>query len=909
MTDLLRKHIDGGYCIVFLDDIMIYSKNEEAHEKHVQAVLDSVRRDGFRLQSENCQFGRAEAPFLGFKVNGSGVSMTSEKIAAIADWPDPVTPKEMRSFVGLAGVYRRFVKNFAKTASPLTALLNVTPAEFNKVRNDPEQWKQVTNAIDVLKAAMLAHPALALPSKEGGQYLVRTDASDFAIGATLRQLQKETTGEWTDRIIAYFSRKLHDAETRYSTYDKELLGVKDAIEHWRFYLHGGDQFKVQTDHSALQHILKQPRLTSRQMRLLETLMEYDFEIEYLPGARNYIQDALSRRPDYKDPPLPRTVRPGASQPVAELSLESGDCTGELMHASVIQADGWMEDVRAAYPTDPYFGMVYRQLSGVAPDNGTPGEKKQRRDRARHYWINDEGLILHRSTDRLCIPKELQNKVLHEAHDSTVGGHFGIDRTASTVGRRFFWPRQYQTVKQYVKGCAACARAKSTNQKPYGLLQPLDVPSTRWQRVNIDFITKLPISNGNDTIITFVDGLTKRAIWTATTEKDLTAQRFAEIFIDVYFRLHGIPESIVSDRDVRFTSDFWQHLNEIWRTKLRMSTAFHPQTDGLAEKVNSIVERYLRTFAAGNERNWAKLLPLAEFAYNASKHKATEMAQFEADLGYVPRMPLDVIAATTSANSNSYGGAAARPGGKQAVSFATTMADILAQLRDKLAITQTAQAAEANKKRQPHNFQTGDRVMINTRNMPLSYGAAAPGTDEPGARLSRALQQRYVGPYTLGMQRGNGNAFEITDMPQHLRIHKTYNVSEFKRCTIDESRMQAAPPPIRVTKSGDAEYGLEAIHEWRVDDNGRAQFRVQWEGQLEEEWTWEPLTNLTRFGGKETVREYAATLSDESLNKLLPKNLRPADPSVTTSTPPRAAKIKGLPPAPTRRSARIAAKQD
>jgi hypothetical protein len=341
----------------------------------------------------------------------------------------------------------------------------------------------------------------------------------------------------------------------------------------------------------------------------------------------------------------------------------------------------------------------------------------------------------------------------------------------------------------------------------------------------------------------------------------------------------------------------------------MSTAFHPQTDGLAEKVNSIVERYLRTFAAGNERNWAKLLPLAEFAYNASKHKATEMTPFEADLGYVPRMPLDIIAATTSANSNSYGGAAARPGGQQAVNFATTMADILAQLQDKLAIAQANQAAEANKKRQPHNFQTGDRVMINTRNMPLSYGAAAVGTDtdQPGARLSRALQQRYVGPYTLGMQRGNGNAFEITDMPEHLRIHKTYNVCEFKRCTIDESRLQATPPPIRVTKSGDAEYGLEAIREWRVDDNGKALFRVQWEGQPEEgEWTWEPLTNLTRFGGKETVREYAAAVNDENLYQLLPKNLRPADSSATEARS-RAAKIKGLPP--TRKSARIAAMQN
>jgi hypothetical protein len=191
-------------------------------------------------------------------------------------------------------------------------------------------------------------------------------------------------------------------------------------------------------------------------------MEYDFEIEYLPGARNYIQDALSRRPDYKDPPLPRTARTTPDD-LKNNDPENNDPTAELMHASVIQADGWTDEMRAAYPKDPYFGMVYRELQGtvVNQDQETPGQKKQRQDRARHYWMNNDGLILHRATDRLCIPKELQIKVLHEAHDSAVGGHFGIDRTASTVSRRFFWPRQYQTVRQYVKGCAACHRAKST----------------------------------------------------------------------------------------------------------------------------------------------------------------------------------------------------------------------------------------------------------------------------------------------------------------------------------------------------------------------------------------------------------------------------------------------------------------
>src|SRR5882757_859948 len=324
-SDLLSKHIKNGYCIVFIDDILIFSKNYEDHERHTKAVLDTIRKAGFRLQEEKCSFGRKTAPFLGFEIGSDSgdnndksdlaLRMTHEKIKAIADWPIPTSPKEMRQFVGLAGVYRRFVPDFAKISIPLLELITAEQNQFDEVM--ARDGTRVLKAIDFLKAAMISRPALALPEKDNYNYLVRTDASDFAIGATLRQIQGE---ESKDRIIAYFSRKLHDAETRYSTYDKELLGVRDAIHHWRFYLKSGHKFKVQTDQSAIQHVLQQPKLTGRQMRLLKTLQEYDFDIEYYPGARNYIQDALSRRPDYKDPPIPRISKNAKSESARSSNL-------------------------------------------------------------------------------------------------------------------------------------------------------------------------------------------------------------------------------------------------------------------------------------------------------------------------------------------------------------------------------------------------------------------------------------------------------------------------------------------------------------------------------------------------------------------------------------------------------------
>jgi hypothetical protein len=215
-----------------------------------------------------------------------------------------------------------------------------------------------------------------------------------------------------------------------------------------------------------------------------------------------------------------------------------------------------------------------------------------------------------------------------------------------------------------------------------------------------------MKDGNDTIITIIDALTKQAHRIATTEKDLTAVKFAEIFRDHYVRYHGLPDAIVSDRDIRFTSTFWETLMSEFDTKLRMSTAFHPQTDGQAEKANSIVERYLRAYAGQRQDEWDQLLALAEFAYNATRQKSIEMSPFEADLSHVPRMPLDALASVGKERSRREGlrnwpervdlAADCR-------TFAAEMVNTLSRLRQNLQHAQEQQVAEANKHRQPHTY--------------------------------------------------------------------------------------------------------------------------------------------------------------------------------------------------------------
>jgi len=204
----------------------------------------------------------------------------------------------------------------------------------------------------------------------------------------------------------------------------------------------------------------------------------------------------------------------------------------------------------------------------------------------------------------------------------------------------------ETVAEWVAGCDVCHRLKHNNARPYRLLQALPIPTEWAKRVNIDFITKLPAGEGGyDAVATIINLLTKRARWIPVKEAELTAETFAEAFVSGYVRNRGLPLSIVSDRDTRFTSKFWQAICRLLGIKLQMSTANHPQSDGQAEKANATLETFLKAYIAQLPRpeQWVRLLPLAEFTYNAAKHKAIGMAPFEADIGYVPWLLLDLLA--------------------------------------------------------------------------------------------------------------------------------------------------------------------------------------------------------------------------------------------------------------------------
>jgi len=674
MHKILHRHRRNA--IVYLDDVLIFSKTLAEHKEHVECVLRALRNARLHLSKLKCVFGTLEMLFVGFRVNRYGIHTEEKKFKAVRDWAIPRTPTELRGFLGLAGYYRKLVPKFAQRARLLHDLAAKSKNEYAWTDRHRDQFED-------LKKALTSTPVLATLDPEA-DFILRMDASDAAIGGVLAQKQL-FKGKMVQRPLEYFSRKLHVVETRYPAYDRELLAISANLDHWACYLHGRKRTTIYTDHASLQHILGQNKQTSRQWRHLDKLQQHDYEVKYYPGVANVVADVLSHIAYTRTPDTPG---PG---PVAGESLVN------VVELRISASQEWLQDIQKEYTQDITFAPILEHLqsSGIGRNIRATNDKKSRRirERAKGYILRD-GLLFHRASgEKLCIPGVLQADVIREAHDAILGGgHVGVEKTGAAVASRYYWCRQTDMVAEWVARCDVCHRVKHKNARPYGLLQALPIPTEHAVRVNIDFITKLPAGEGGyDGVATIIDPLTKRARWIPVKEADLTAEMFAEAFIAGYVRNRGLPLSIVSDRDTRFTSKFWQALCALLGIKLRMSTAYHPQSDGQAEKANSTLETFLKAYIAQLPRpeQWVQLLPLAEFTYNAAKHKAIGMAPFEADIGYISRLPLDLLAPDPW-----------RLDSEEGVAYAEELSNTLRMLRERTEETQVTMTAEANEKRNP-----------------------------------------------------------------------------------------------------------------------------------------------------------------------------------------------------------------
>jgi hypothetical protein len=607
------------------------------------------------------------------------------------------------------------------------------------------------------------------------------------MGAVLYQQQGGKLG-----VIAYESRKFTPAERNYSTADQETLAVIHALKKWRHYLEGAVGVEIYTDHQPLVHLRTQPTLSRRHARWILYLDSFQPTISYKPGKANVVADALSRRPDMR------------INAISSVSLEP-----EMVL-----------EIKKALDQDKMLAEMGEKLT----HHGSGYTQK-------------DGLLYH--LDKLYIPDsmDLRRRIMAEHHDTKIAGHLGRDKTLELVQRRFYWPGMQHDIKIYVRTCPSCQRTKPSNRLPAGLLQPLPVPNSRWEEITMDLITMLPKTpRGFDAVIVFVDRLTKMAHFAPTTT-GVTAPELAKIFMNTVFKLHGMPKIIISDRDSKFTSNFWRSFTKLMDTKLGLSTAYHPQTDGQSERMNRTLEQMLRAFCGEKQHEWDEHLALAEFAYNNSCQASTGYSPFHLNYGEEPKTPVVLLHPTK--RNDSWNPASA--------DWINNLQADMTKAKRQLAQARDRQAANANKRRRHDEFKIGQKVLLSTAHLTMDF--------------HQKFKPKWCGPYKV-LDKIGAVAYKL-ELPPQMHIHPVFHISMLKPFEGDRQD-EDRPPPV-VTIQGKPAWEVESILD-KQSKGKKTKYLVKWKGYPVWESTWEPVGMLNAPIVKKMIARFESqttgTLSSE-----------------------------------------------
>ncbi|GJV67036.1 putative reverse transcriptase domain-containing protein, partial [Tanacetum coccineum] len=634
-------------------------------------------------------------------INSQGVHVDPAKVEAIQSWSAPKSPTEVRQFLGLAGYYPRFIEGFSLIVKPLTKLTqNYKTYEWGEEEEE---------AFQLLKGKLCSAPILALP--EGSEdFVVYCDASLKGYGAVLMQREK---------VIAYASRQLRTHEENYMTHDLELGAVVFALRLWRHYLYGV-KCTVFTDHKSLQYILDQKELNMRQRRWIELLSDYDCEIRYHPGKANVVADALSRKEREK----PLRVR-------SLMLADHKDLMQQILEAQV-------ESLKEGNVKKENLGRMQKQI----------------------FEIRTNGIRYHDKRIWLPLHGGLRDLIMHESHKSKYSIHPGSTKMYQDLKRLYWWPNMKADIATYVEKCLTCAKVKAEHMKPSGLLQQPEIPEWKWEKVTMDFVSGLPRTpSGYDSIWVIVDRLTKSAHFLPMKKTD-SIEKLAQLYLKEIVCRHGVPVSVISDRDSLFTSRFWVSLQKALGTQLDLSTAYHPETDGQSERTIQTLEDMLRACVIDFGSSWDRHLPLVEFSYNNSYHASIKAAPFEALYGRKCRSPVCWSEVGESQLT-----------GPELVRETT---EKIVQIKNRLLTARSRQKSYADLKRRLTEFEVGDKVMLKV--------SPWKGVIRFGKRGK--LSPRFVGPFKV-IERIGPVAYKL-ELPDKLRgIHNTFHVSNLKRCFVND----------------------------------------------------------------------------------------------------------------------------
>ena len=802
LMDRVCHDIKWKFCMAYQDDICVFSRTFEEHMRHLKIVLGKLKDAGITLRLKKCKFVQNSLDYLGYVISAKGWEPNPDKVKAINLLSPPRNVSEVRSFLGMMGFFRMFIKNFAKIARPLTDLTKKDVVSVTGTWSNHHQ-----NAFEILRKSLTTAPILKFPDFSK-PFILETDASDCQLGAVLMQKENNSI-----RITGYFSRKLSRAEQNYHTTEKECLAVVWAVtECCRPYLYGRE-FTVITDHEALRWLLnlKEPR--GRLARWALKLMGYNFEVVTRPGRFHSVPDALSRLTRCED--IISFLRNKPKQdyvcPVRRMNPIEDRSGYELPSE---------EEFRNNYQEDDWCRRIlsHFQDSSVNQDRSKMKEFDD--------YIIENGIIykldyLPREHlvlgFRVVVPQNLVKRLIDYYHGALPNGHLGMVKTYNRIRQYYYWRGMQKDVYEYVSLCDTCIRNKSrkpAKQVPLKVIQP----TRRFELVALDLLKLNQTYKGNKLVLVITDMFTK---FTKTAPlHDAESVTVGEAFVNHWLSIFGAPEKLLSDQGSQFTSELFLALCRIVGVRKIFTTAYHPQTDGVVERNNQTIVKIISMFVATDQKNWDDILSMAVYAHNTSVHSTTGQTPYKMMFGVeAPDLSPEAYRLQLPVSRNKSLG--------PIKNFQQSLAKAHKFARKAMRKAQDAYKRNYDKNITPKEYKEGELVYL-----------WQPSTKKEG---SRKLTAPWRGPFKIKSKINEWNVVLGIPTPKGestIRVH----INRLRKA--DEKLMEATPLAIGPLHENlpEGHYFIDRlVGERKV--NGFSEFKVRWSGWGKRHDTWEPELNL------------------------------------------------------------------
>ena len=870
-----------AYCEPFVDDIGIFSDSWKDHLKHVRDILATLRDNGLYANLEKCHLGKRSLKFLGEIVSHEGRSPDPERISAIVNWPTPRSHQDVRVFLGMTGYLSPYIPTYSARVKPLNKVRNGQPGSGGHQPSFRSLWgPDQQSAFEQLKITVSKAPVL-IPPDYTSIFYIQHDASETALGAVLLQKSADSA---ILRPVAFGSRSLVGAEPSWPTHDLELEALRFGLERFKHYF-GLNRVVTIGDHKPLLHIRTQTKLSTRQLRVMEAISGFNFMQLYWAGPRLKIADMLSRSPqphvDTKE--LTARLTAGSCEICAAevwkdiCSKHQSDQSAQVAHNATLlslrcklsKAVGTVdalsaENIVASYQYDARTKRIKEQL-----------ESKHANHFKRRYRKDSDGRIFERSFElsdpfthgeRLVLPvvqedTSIITAAIRVCHEVTTSGHSGTGATFHRVRARFTFRGMWDKVTAFVLTCHRCQYARHSTKAPFGLSKPLEPPvPIPGADLSTDFTFGLPPATHPVTGLTYegiqvwMDRLTRR-IRLLPVNKTITAKQCASLYRMEVASQWGQMRSLVSDRDPRFTGEFWIELAKSLGTVLKMSSPRHPTTDGQSEQAMSWIAVMIRSFCGSSPDSWVSFLPDLEFCINSSPSRSRDgLSPFVIWQGFKPLEAIDLVAPTLAARSSD----------SDAMDHVQMQRIAVQRARDALKFAQDEVAYRTDKHRTPVRYAPGDFISIHVKHL------LPPGEHH---RLKKT-QDLYSGPFEVISMIGDA-AVEI-NLPKTYRQHNVFHVSGTRLWHSNPNqRDPMSRPEFTMDEEGSDDqstFTVGAILKWRAR-RGKSEWLVEWKGYNRAYNSWEPLEAFCTGGTVTTALkmfERTRTGSNESLNAELHK---------------------------------------